>query len=79
MTIFTWNFNNTDNNEALDWEPQFPDDINVDQVLLDENITVANMHLRPLTHRNRLPKWAQQLNSSRPSMVTLDDPEEELH
>lgn len=79
MTIFSWNFNSTDNNEALDWEPQFSPDIDVDQVLLDENITVSNMHLRPLTHRSRLPKWAHQLNSSRPSRVTLDDPDEELH
>ena len=79
MTIFSWNFNSTDNNEALDWEPQFSPDIDVDQVLLDENITVSNMHLRPLTHRSRLPKWAHQLNSSRPSMVTLDDLDEELH
>ena len=79
MTIFSWNFNSTDNNEALDWEPQFSPDIDVDQVLLDENITVSNMHLRPLTHRSRLPKWAHQLNSSRPSRVTLDDIDEELH
>ena len=80
MTIFTWNLNHFDNNEALDWEPQFAPDIDVDQVLLDENITVSTMHLRPLTHRSRLPKWAHQLNSSRPSKaITLDDLEGELH
>ena len=52
MTIFSWNFNQVKtDNEALDWEPQFSPDIDVDQVLLDENITVSNVHLRPLTHR----------------------------
>ena len=81
MTIFSWNFNQVKNdNEALDWEPQFSPDINVDQVLLDENITVSNMHLQPLTNRNRLPKWTHQLNSSKPSKaITLDDLEGELH
>jgi len=79
MTIFSWNFNHFDNNEALDWEPQFSQDIDVDQVLLDENITVSTMHLQPLRNRNRLPKWAHQLNSLRPSMVNLDDEEGGLH
>ena len=80
MTIFYWNINLSDNNEALSWEPQFSDDIDVDQVLLDENITVSNMYLQPLRNRNRLPKWAHQLNSSKPSKaITLDDLEGELH
>jgi len=81
VTIFSWNFNQVKtDNEALDWEPQFAPDIDVDQVLLDENITVSTMRLQPLRNRNRLPKWAHQLNSSRPSMViTLDDQEGELH
>jgi len=79
MTIFPWNLNHFDNNEALDWEPQFSQDIDVDQVLLDEDVKVFNMHLTPLTNHNRPHRWVQQLNSSRPSMVTLDDPEEELH
>ena len=81
MTIFSWNFNQVKtDNEALDWEPQFSPDIDVDQVLLDENITVSNMHLQPLTNRNRLPKWAHQLNSSKPRRpLPLDDLDEELH
>ena len=79
MTIFSWNLNHFDNNEALDWEPQFSQDIDVDQVLLDEDVKVFNMHLRPLTNHNRPHRWVQQLNSSRPSRVTLDDDEGELH
>ena len=80
MTIFSWNFNQIKNeNEALDWEPQFSDDINVDQVLIDENITVANMHLQPLRNRNRSHLWQRQLNSSKASSVDLDDLDGELH
>ena len=80
MTIFSWNFNQVKtDNEALDWEPQFSDDIDVDQVLLDENITIANMHLQPLGNRNKSHLWQRQLNSSKASSVSLDDQEGELH
>jgi len=85
MTIFNWQFNSvfdpTNSNEALDWEPQFSQDIDVDQVLLDEDIRTFNMVLPSLknssVHHARV-RWVQQLNSSRPSMVTLDDPDGEL-
>ena len=80
MTIFSWNFNQVKNDdEALSWEPQFSQDIDVDQVLLDEDIRTFNMVLPPLRNHQKPHRWVQQLNSSRPSMVTLDDPEEELH
>lgn len=82
MTIFSWNFNSTDNDEALSlsWEPQFSQDIDVDQVLLDENVTVSNMNLQPLSNRKKSHLWVRQLNSSRPSMVSLlDDPDGEQH
>ena len=84
MTIFSWNFNQVKtDNEALDWEPQFAPDIDVDQVLLDEDIRIFNMVLPPLknstVHGARV-RWVQQLNSSRPSKaITLDDEEGELH
>jgi hypothetical protein len=83
MTIFNWQFNNvfdpTNSNEALDWEPQFSQDIDVDQVLLDEDIRTFNMVLPPLRNHQKPHTWVHQLNSSRPSMVTLDDPDGELN
>ena len=80
MTIFSWNFNQVKtDNEALDWEPQFSDDIDVDQVLLDENITIANMHLQPMSNRNKSQLWQRQLNSSKASSIDLDDLDGELH
>jgi hypothetical protein len=78
MTIFNWQFNSTDNNEALDWEPQFSQDIDVDQVLLDEDIRTFNMVLPPLRSHQKPHRWVHQLNSSRPSIVTLDDPDGEV-
>jgi len=80
MTIFSWNFNQIKNeNEALDWEPQYSDDINVDQVLIDENITIANMHLQPMSNRNRSHLWQRQLHSSKASSIDLDDLDGGLH
>jgi hypothetical protein len=78
MTIFNWQFNSTDNNEALDWEPQFSQDIDVDQILLDEDIRTFNMVLPPLRSHQKPHRWVHQLNSSRPSIVTLDDPDGEV-
>ena len=82
MTVFNWQFNNvfdpTNSNEALDWEPQFSQDIDVDQVLLDEDIRTFNMVLPPLRSHQKPHRWVHQLNSSRPSIVTLDDPDGEV-
>ena len=86
MTIFNWQFNNvfdpTNSNEALDWEPQFSQDIDVDQILLDEDIRTFNMILPSLknssVHHARV-RWVQQLKNLRPSKVSLsDDPDGEL-
>lgn len=77
MTIFNWQLNQVRNaEEALSWEPQFSDNIDVDQILLDENITVSNIYLEYTgkgESRYRGHLWTRQLNKSKPSSLTLDD------
>lgn len=67
MTIFSWNFNSTDTEEALSWEPQFSQDIDVDQVLLDENIRAFNMVLPPLKNSSvhNWPDWMLSLRGAK--------------
>ena len=74
MTIFNWQINQVRNaEEALSWEPQFPDNIDVDQILLDENIMVPDIYLEYTLKgesRYRAHLWVRQLNKSKPLSLT---------